>query len=139
MAAVRGFKGLCVGSLAVAIGFGLFAAGWVSGRSPNADRIDRLVAMSWGDGKHGTAFYGAQVYLEPLEPDGGYSVRARVHIGRGDYYFAYVHDMGEIGRAATDAEAVARFGSIVWRADGVQFGTAPGAPFLERGALEDHR
>ena len=116
-----------------------YAAGWVRGQLPSERRIDRVVAMSWGDGGYGKAFYGAHVYLEPLDERSGYGVRARVYIDRGDWFSAYLHDMGEIGRAATDEEAVARWGTLVWRPDGLQIGNGPDAAFLPRRELENHR
>src|SRR5262245_15622430 len=84
-----------------------FAAGWVVASTKSSTRLERVVAMSWGDGKYGQGFYGAHVYLKPRP--GGYEVRARVFIGRGNDYF---HDCGELGRVTTDAEAVARWGRI---------------------------
>jgi len=95
--------------------------------------------MSWGDGRYGKAFYGAHVYLEPLEEELGYSVRARVFIGRGTFWSSYQHEMGEIGRAASDEEAVERWGTLIWRPDGLQIGNEPNAPFLPRRKLENHR
>jgi len=122
---------LAAALVALAIGF---AAGWWIGDSRSTARLDSVVAMSWGDGKYGPAFYGAHVFLEPRET--GYSVQARVYIGRG--YGAY-HDCGELGRVQTDAEAVARWGRIEWRDDGLHIGTSPGAYFLPRAELENHR
>lgn len=120
--------------LLVAVGGAVgFVAGWLEPRASSA-RVDRVVAMTWNHDEAGRPSYGAHVYLEPLE-EGGYSVRARVYIDRGDEHFAYYHDVREIGRAATDEEAVARWGTIVWRTDGVQFGDGPDARFLSRDAL----
>ena len=96
--------------------------------------MDRVVAMSWGDGKYGAAFYGAQVYLEPQAI--GYSVRAQVFLGRGNRCF---HDCGELGSVATDAEAVARWGTIEWQAEGLQIGTGVDRYFLPRAQFENHR
>jgi len=97
-------------------------------------QVARIVAMSWGDGGYGPAFYGAHVYLVPLTS--GYSVRARVYIGRGcDYY----HDCGELGTVQTDTEAVARWGTIDWQADGLHIGSGPDSYFLARAKLESHR
>ena len=96
--------------------------------------MERVVAMSWDDGKYGPAFYGAHVYLEPMAS--GRSVRARVFIGRGNDYF---HDCGELGRVATDADAVARWGRIEWREDGLHIGTGTNHYFLARAQLESHR
>src|SRR5262245_35236098 len=69
-----------------------------------------VIAMSWGDGKYGKQFYGAQVYVVP---EGGvFGVRARVFIGGpgSDYY----HECGEIGRAKSVEDAIDRFGKIHW-------------------------
>lgn len=86
--------------VAALIGFG---AGWVIASAKSATWLKWVVAMNWGDGKYGPALYGAHVYLKPQAS--GYLVRARVYVGRGNDYF---HDCGELGRVATDADAVAR-------------------------------
>jgi len=122
---------LAVAFIAALVGFGV---GWVAASAKSATRLERVVAMSWDDGKYGSAFYGAHVYLEPVAS--GYSVRARVFIGRGNDYF---HDCGELGRVATDADAVARWGRIEWREDGLHIGTGTNHYFLARAQLESHR
>ena len=90
--------------------------------------------MSWGDGKYGSAFYGAHVYLEPTS--NGYSVQARVYIGRGNDYF---HDCGELGTAQSDSEAVTKWGKIDWREDGLHIGNSTNEFFLPRAKLESYR
>ncbi len=122
---------LAVAVVAVLVGF---VVGWVRASSVNATRLDRVVAMSWGDGKYGPAFYGAHVYLVPIAS--GYSVRARVSIGRGNGYF---HDCGELGTVQTDSEAVAQWGAIDWREDGLHIGSGVNQFFLPRAKLESHR
>ncbi len=92
-------------------------------------RIDRVVAFQWGDGKYGKAIYGAHVYLEPVA--GGYSVRAAVHIGGYDY----LDDLGEIGKAATQAEAREKWGHIEFRPGGLHIGNY----LLPRERMESHR
>jgi len=105
------------------------------GSGQGAERAEeRLLAVSWGDGKYGPAFYGAYVFLVPEPP--GFRVHARVAIGRGNGMF---HDCGDIGRAASEAEAVARFGTITWEPTGLGIGTGRGRYFLPRAELERHR
>lgn len=111
-----------------------FVIGWILASEVNATRIDRVVAMSWGDGKYGPAFYGAQVYLVPI--DQGYSVRGKIHIGRGNRYY---HDCGELGTVKTDKEAVAKWGKIDWQADGLHVGNGANHYFLPREQYENHR
>jgi hypothetical protein len=111
-----------------------FAIGWVVSAVHFETRVDRIVAMSWGGGRYGPAFYGAEVYLVPITS--GYSVRARVHIGRGNDLF---HDCGQLGTVQTDSEAVARWGHIEWAADGLHIGTGTNIYFMPRGKLETHR
>jgi hypothetical protein len=131
--AVRRFaRGLLVLVLGALLGVGL---GWVLASRRSETDLQRVVAMSWGDGAYGKAFYGAHVYLEPVS--GGYSVQARVYIGRGDG--AYFHDIGELGRVATAEEAVARWGRVEWSEDGLRLGEGEGSFFLPRAALERHR
>jgi hypothetical protein len=120
-------------SLVCAAFLGLLA-GWILANGVNETRLERIIAIKWGDGKYGPAFYGAHVYLEPA--GGGYSVRACVYIGRGAQYF---HDCGVLGTAKSDAEAVARWGAIDWRADGLRIGTGADEYFLPRAELENHR
>jgi hypothetical protein len=120
-----------VAVVAVLIGY---IGGWLHASSVSAGRLTRVVAMRWGDGKYGPAFYGAHVYLVPI--DTGFSVQARVYIGRGNSYF---HDCGELGTVQTDAEAVANWGTIDWREDGLHIGSGTGAYFLSRAAIENHR
>lgn len=122
---------LIVAAVALLAGF---VAGWILASSVNATRLERVVAMSWGDGKYGPAFYGAHVYMKPKRS--GYSVRALVHIGRGNGGF---HDCGELGTVQTDAEAVARWGKIEWRDDGLHIGTGTNHYFLARAEMESHR
>jgi len=111
-----------------------FCIGWVVAAMHFSRRVDRIVAMSWGDGTYRPAFYGAEVYLVPL--DSGYSVRALVHIGRAN---DLAHDCGEIGRAQSDTEAVARWGVIAWHEDGLHIGSGTNEFFFERAKLEHHR
>jgi hypothetical protein len=96
---------------------------------------ETTIAMSWGDGKYGKEFYGAQVYLVP---DGSeYSVRARILIGPDNGYY---HDCEEIGRVTTVQEGVDRFGKIRWEEKGLSIGDpAAGGMFLPRVRLESHR
>jgi hypothetical protein len=122
---------LVVAVAALLIGF---VIGWIRAISVSAMRLDRVVAISWGDGKFGPSFYGAHVYLEPV--NSGYSVRARVYIGRGNNYF---HDCGELGTVQTDSEAVARWGALDWREDGLHIGGGTNAYFLARAKMESHR
>ena len=63
-------------------------------------------------------------------------MKARVHIGRGN---GYIHDIGEIGRVSTPAEAVTNFGDIAWDADGLTIGSGESAFHLQRNVLENHR
>ncbi len=100
--------------MAVVIGFvlGLLLTG-----PSGENRTDRIVAMSWGEGRYGPAFYGAQVYLSP--ESGGYRVKARVHLGRGNGSF---FDCGELGIASSESEAVRKWGTIEWRTDGIHIG-----------------
>jgi hypothetical protein len=100
----------------------------------DAPDVSRLLAVSWGDGKYGKAFYGAYVYLEPTT--GGQAVKAQVQIGRGNPMF---HDCGELGRVVTAEEAVAKWGKIDWQDDGLHIGTGTNAFFLPRAKLESHR
>jgi hypothetical protein len=111
-----------------------FVIGWIRAYSVCATRLERVVAISWGDGKFGSSFYGVHVYLEPVSS--GYSVRARVYIGRGNNYF---HDCGELGTVQTDSEAVARWGTINWREDGLYIGSGTNEYFLARAKMESHR
>jgi hypothetical protein len=128
-------RGAVLFSLALLCALASFVGGWLLAHHNDAERIDRVVAMQWGDGRYGPAFYGAQVYLVPTDKE--YDVHARVWIGRGNDYF---HELGKIGHAPTAADAVARFGVIEWRPDGLYVGGGRDFPvFLARARLESHR
>ncbi len=98
------------------------------------EKVDQIVAMKWVDNKYGQAFYGVQVYLEPIPS--GYEVKARVHIGRG---YSYFHDCGRLGVVKTDSEAVSQWGSIEYRDDGLHIGEGSAEFFLPKADLENHR
>jgi hypothetical protein len=83
--------------------------GWYLPRS-NTEFTERVIAASWGDGKYGPSFYGAQVYLEPVRD--GYSVRGQVWIGPGN---PYIHDCGELGRVENYRQAVQKWSKITWK------------------------
>jgi hypothetical protein len=125
---------LAVALFSLLVGFGV---GWITPQLHSAARLQRVVAMSWGDGWAGPAFYGAHVFLEPQAS--GYSVQARVYIGRSTGFLTYFHDCGELGRVQTDAEAVARWGKIEWREDGLHIGAGTNHFFMPRARLERHR
>ncbi len=125
--------GMLVFGLLIGIAVGLFYGGFKA-RERTEQLTHSLVAVSWGDGKYGKAFYGAYVLLEPVAGD--YSVKAFVNIGRGNGMF---HGCGELGRVATAEEAVAKWGKIDWQDDGLHIGTGTNAYFLPRAKLEAHR
>ena len=108
-----------------------FVAGWAAIGAQSSKRAGRVVAVSWGDAPHTKAYYGAFVYLR--ERSQGYSVRARVYLGRDGATF---HDCGELGKVSTPAEAVDRWGKIEWAAEGVQIGGGTNRFFLARAELE---
>ena len=125
-------------SVVVALMVG-FAAGLAVANTSETVEIDRVVAMGWGDGKYGDAFYGALVYLEPQSS--GYSTRAKVYIGRDNIGrgTSYIHDCGQLGTVKTHAEAVARWGAIAWSEAGLRLGNGSNGYFLARNQLENHR
>jgi hypothetical protein len=124
---------LAIGLMSVVLAF---MAGWgASGVFYGAE--EKTIAMSWGDGRGQKNYYGAQVYLVPGGFDGRYSVRAIVRIGPGN---GYVHDCGELGRAATEAEAVEKWGKITWKEEGLFIGDPDaGGYHLPRARMESHR
>lgn len=125
-------------SVAVALILG-FVSGLATANTSATVEIDRIVAMGWGDGKYGDAFYGALVYLEPQSS--GYSVRANVYIGQGNIGrgTSYIHDCGQLSTVKTHAEAVAQWGAIAWSEAGLRIGNSTSGYFLARDQLENHR
>ncbi len=125
-------------SVAIALVIG-FVSGWAVANTSETAEIDRVVAMGWGDGKYGDAFYGALVYVEPQSS--GYSVRAKVYLGRDNIGrgTSYIHDCGQLGTASTHAEAVAQWGAIAWSEAGLRIGNSANNYFLARDQLENHR
>jgi hypothetical protein len=111
------------------------AAGWFNLYRKSQLPLGETVAMCWGDGKYGPGFYGARVYLVPAAE--GYSVRACVYIGPGNDYW---HDCGELGDVQSHEEAVAKWGKITWKDEGLYIGDgSPDDYFLPREKLEAHR
>lgn len=102
-------------------------------------REERLVAVSWGDGKYGEAMYGAYVYLGNATDD-AVEVKATIHIGRDTFFASQEYDLGVIGSAKDEVEAVKRWGRVTWKDDGVEFGGEAGRSYwLPRAAFESHR
>jgi hypothetical protein len=108
-----------------------FVAGWGAIAAQSSKRAGRVVAVSWGDAPRAKAHYGAFVYLRQ-KPE-GYSVRARVYLGREGVAF---HDCGELAVVKTPAEAVERWGRIEWSANGLQIGSGSDRLFVSRAELE---
>ena len=103
-----------------------------------AARMDKLVAVSWGDGKYGKALYGAYVFYE--EKDGQLVVKLSVRIDRGSFWTQYAHDTQTLGTVKDPVEAVARWGVITWTEEGLTVGMPPGPTHLfPRAELEQHR
>lgn len=129
------FRALSLAVLAAAVFSAGYGGGCVRERSRADAGLDGTIAIAWGDGPPGPAFYGMRVFLEPAKA--GLSVRAEIRIGPGD---GMVHDCGEIGTAPTRAEAVQRFGRVTWRDDGVHVGEGSRDEFfLARDVVEAHR
>ena len=118
-----GLAALLVGVLLGSVGALLWRA---TPQSPD----DGTVAAAWGDGKYGPAFYGTKVYEQAGKS--GLDVFVTVAIGQGN---GYTHDPVLLGHVASHAEAVARFGRIEFRPDGLHVGDW----FMPRDRLESHR
>ena len=98
------------------------------------DPLDKIIAVKWGDGKYGKAFYGAEVYFD--KKDNVYSVKARIRLGRGNDYF---HECGEIGIAHSLEEAVLKYSDIEWTPEGLIIGKNESEYFIKRSIIEAHR
>lgn len=103
-----------------------------------AEQMERLIAVSWGDSEAQKAFYGAYVYYEP-EPDGKLKVMLAVRIDRSTADSGYQHEPREIGLVSTPEEAVAKWGTVMWSPAGLTLGTGPDAYLFPRAELERHR
>ncbi len=108
---------------------GLISSAWLPSLRHSAGTGD-IVAMAWGDGAYGKAFYGAQVYVEPAGTR--FVVHARIHLGHGNSLF---HDCGLLGTEDSFAMAVERWGKINWEPDGLHIGTY----FMPQSSVETHR
>src|SRR5689334_5565226 len=91
---------ICFLSAGLAVGW--TGRGWIE----EDEIIPQIVALKWGDGKYGPAFYGACVSILPRQ-SGGYAVYGKIYIGRGNDYY---HDLGRLGTVSTDVEAVQKWG-----------------------------
>jgi hypothetical protein len=109
---------------AVVLGF----IGYGAGLWQSYINRERTLAMAWGDGRAGKAYYGAKVMLKPDAQ--GYTVNVKVVMGPygldGDDFVRY-HDFGTIGHVATTEEATQKYRTIVWKKDGLHIG-----PFFGR-------
>jgi hypothetical protein len=103
-----------------------------------AEQLEQLVAVSWGDGRYGPAFYGAYVYYEP-RPDGQLDVKLSVRIGRATLFTRYEHDPRTLGVARDSDDAVARWSLITWTDAGLIVGAGSDAHRFPRNELERHR
>ncbi len=103
-----------------------------------AERMERLIAVSWGDSDTQKAFYGAYVYYEP-EPGGKLKVLLAVRIDRSTADSGYQHEPREIGWANSPEEAVAKWGTVGWSAAGLTLGAGADAYLFTRTELERHR
>jgi hypothetical protein len=112
-----------------------FVAGWTVMATKSLTRLNRIVTVSWGDASDTKAFYGAYVYLYPKDP--GYSVRARVYMGHDNNNVFYY--CGELGLVRSEAEAVAQWGRIDWRADGLHIGSGTNHYFVAIAELDRFR
>jgi hypothetical protein len=75
-----------------------------------------------------------------IPADEGYSVRLVVYIDRPDKYMYYSGDYGEIGKAASWEDAVAKFSTVRWTKDSLRIGTGAASDFsLARSSIESHR
>ena len=119
---------------AVLVIAGCFVLGFVTGAyclsRDHSAQVGDVIAMDWGDGKYGKAFYGAQVYVVPA--GARFIVRAQIHIGYGN---GYLHDGGVLGIGNSFEEAVQKWGKIEWRPDGLHVGDY----FMSRARVESHR
>lgn len=100
--------------------------------------MERLIAVSWGDGAGHQAFYGAYVYYEP-QADGRFKVLLAVRIDRSTADDGYQHEPREIGMATSPEEAVAKWGTVTWSPAGPMVGAGPDAYLFPRAELERHR
>ncbi len=109
--------------------------GFMTGYISRLDKSANLLAVSWGDGKYGKAFYGAQIFAYPVVAK--YRVEAYVTIGQGNPYY---HDIGILGRVATWQEARDKYGNITWTPAGLNIGSSSKVEYyLPRAKLENHR
>src|SRR5438067_1784565 len=114
----------------LSISLATYCAGWLTANARNEEELNRVIAVSWGDGQYGKAFYGARVFEVPRST--GLSVHAIVAISPNGVRF---HDCGEIGRAESHADAVSRWGQIAWREDGLHIGSDLDGYFMPRAKL----
>lgn len=131
--------GIVIGiMLSCAVGFMLLVAGAFVASDAILDNGYSIVAVSWeAPSGHSTPLiYQARVTTSDGNRDGVLDVRSTVYIGSG----IYEHDMGVIGTATNQADAVRRFGKIVWTDKELQITGIDGVQAtLSRRSLESHR
>jgi hypothetical protein len=126
--------------LAALLAIGMLAALASAARlHTNADRFNRLVAVSWGqsDPNGRPALYGAYVWLDGREP----SLRAMltIYISRPSLAVSYQFDDRDLGSVSSAEEAVARWGDIAWSAQGLRVGRGHAAVLVPADELTNHR
>jgi hypothetical protein len=105
--------------------------------------LGRTLVLAWGDrlNEDGTvavkAMYGAHALVTP-DAD-GFSVSARIYIGRPDALASYQMDCGVIGHAQSLEEAHETWGKVTWLPDAVVFGDLATGFRVARSDFQRHR
>lgn len=132
------FLGMLIGViLSSVVGIILLAAGAYVASDSLLDNGYDTLAVSWSAPRGHTRpmIYQARVTAD-TNSNGSRTVRAAVYIGGG----LYSHDLGVIGSATSQEEAIRRFGEITWTDTELRIGGTDGVQAtLARATLEQHR
>src|SRR5262245_31667681 len=118
---------ILVAGSAIALGF---AAGLYTAVIGDSRRLERAVGLRWDDTQGNVARAQAHVYLEP---------KSREKEVMFAFYFArdrrWIYGPRTLGWAQTKEEAVAKWGQIEWRVEGLYVGAGTNRFFLSRDQL----
>jgi hypothetical protein len=96
----------------------------------NSQRIERAVAIRCDETQSNAAQGQAHVYLKPGGDTKEVEVKLAVYFGR-----EWIYGPRTLGWVQTKEEAVARWGQIEWRVDGLYVGTGTNQFFHPRGQM----
>jgi len=104
---------------------------------PTTLSYTRLIAVSWGNGPAGPAFYGA--YVEAIPRGDVFDNTLTIYIDRPGVWMRHRMAPIALGQTHDEIESVARFGQLEWNETGLTIGNGPQSRRIARSTIENHR